>query len=515
METSMPPTTTDASAPASLLHGFRAHAAHRPDQLALADDTGSCTFGELWQASGAFATRLLDAGAGPGTAVGIAMDGSAANVAVLIGAMRTGAAAAPLNLGLAPSELGGYLDLLDPAVIVADPTGAARLPAATEVLALDSHPNGTELAVRLGATGHDAREGAGADQPAGSAALLMPTGGTTGLPKAAILSHRATLLWALSMAGHGRAGSGTELFFLSFFHIGLLTGLLSSLHAGAPVVVQARFDPDGACERILRDGARRLQVVPTHLRRMRESTAFERARHEVRHVRFGGMASAPEFVDELMDELPNAEISTGYGSTEFGPVTLLGHDDLARGRRDGVGRALPGVHLTIVSPDGGPIPIGDEGDVVVRCPWQASGYVGRPEETARTFTTAGVRLADCGRLDDDGWLTLLGRRSDMVITGGENVFPAEIEAVLSSHPDVHEVVVVGVPDPMWGERVEAAIVAKPGVTLTAESVREFARPHLAPYKLPRSVRLLDRIPVTPNNKPDRRALVAESRSEPA
>jgi fatty-acyl-CoA synthase len=501
--------------PTGLLHGFRANAIHRARQTAITDDRGAYSFAEVWHAAGALADRLHDSGVRPGSAVGIAMEGSAANVVALIGAMRAGAAAAPVNLSLTGPEIGVYLGALDLSAVVADPFGAERLPTGTNLLAVDGDiARGVDLLNRLGVAGRVCDDRAGVDQPGDATALLMPTGGTTGLPKAAILSHRATLLWALSMAGHGRAGQGTELFFLSFFHIGLLTGLLSTLHAGAPVVVQARFDPERACEQILRDGATRLQVVPTHLRRMQQVGAFDEARQHVRHVRFGGMASAPEFVDELLDLLPHAEISTGYGSTEFGPVTLASDADLRHGRRDGVGRPLPGVELTVVSASGEPVTDGAEGDVVVRCPWQASGYVGRPEESARTFTPAGVRLADCGRLDDDGWLTLLGRRSEMVITGGENVFPAEIEAVLSSHPDVHEVVVVGVPDLMWGERVEAAIVAKPGVTLTAESVREFARPHLAPYKLPRSVRLLDRIPVTPNNKPDRRALVAESRAEP-
>jgi acyl-CoA synthetase (AMP-forming)/AMP-acid ligase II len=220
------------------------------------------------------------------------------------------------------------------------------------------------------------------------------------------------------------------------------------------------------------------------------------------------MSSGSEFVDDLLVLLPEAEISTSYGSTEFGPVTLLSHNDLVGGRRTGVGRALPGVQITIVSEDGSPQKSGEPGDVVVRCPWQASGYVGQPEETARSFTSAGVRLADCGVLDEDGWLTLLGRRSDMIITGGENVFPPEIEEVLATHPDIADVVVIGVSDDIWGERVEATVVPRPGAALTIETLREFARPQLASYKLPRSLRLVEQIPLTPNNKPDRRALQA-------
>jgi fatty-acyl-CoA synthase len=169
---------------------------------------------------------------------------------------------------------------------------------------------------------------------------------------------------------------------------------------------------------------------------------------------------------------------------------------------------VPAVQITTVTDAGEPVAAGEPGHVVVRCPWQASGYVGRPEESAAAFTPAGVRLADLGAFDDDGWLTLLGRQSDMVITGGENVFPAEIEAVLVRHPDVAEVVVIGVPDDQWGERVEAAVVARAGASVTTQSLRDFGRRELAAYKLPRSICVLDRIPLTPNHKPDRRALQA-------
>src|SRR5262249_5280256 len=199
--------------------------------------------------------------------------------------------------------------------------------------------------------------------------------------------------------------------------------------------------------------------------------------------------STPEFTDELLEVFPNAQISTGYGATEFGPVTLVSHDDLVAGRRTGVGRPVPGAHIAIVSDAGEPVAVGEAGHLVVRGPWPASGYVGRPEESAAAFTPLGVRLADCGAFDEHGWLTLLGRQSDMVITGGENVFPAEIEAVLVAHPDVVDVVVIGVPDAIWRERVEAAVVARPGATVTIESLPEFGQGRVPAYKLPRAVPL--------------------------
>jgi acyl-CoA synthetase (AMP-forming)/AMP-acid ligase II len=506
-------TASSVIAPNSIVDGYYAHAVHRSGERALIDHIDSYVFAELWSAACGLAERLQRSGIGPGAAVGVAMEGSAAYVAAVLGAMLTGAAAAPINVALTETELERYLELLEPTTIVADPYGLERLPAGWNQVEVDTAARGVRLADRLGASDRMNLPTALAALPPASPALLVPTGGTTGLPKAAVISHQATLLWALSMAGHGRAGSGVELFFLPFFHIGLLTGVLSTLHAGAPAIIQRRFDPAEACDLICR-GATRIQVVPTHIRRMLAVPNFDEARQYVRQVRFGGMMSAPEFADELLEVFPNAQISTGYGATEFGPVTLVNHDDLVAGRRAGVGRPVPGAHVAIVSGAGESVAIGEAGHVVVRCPWQASGYVGRPEESAAAFTTAGVRLADWGAFDEHGWLTLLGRQSDMVITGGENVFPAEIEAVLLAHPDVVDVVVIGVPDATWGERVEAAVVARPGATVTVESLREFGRGHLASYKLPRSVRLLDRIPLTPNHKPDRRALQASERAHP-
>src|SRR5262249_26345546 len=162
--------------------------------------------------------RMERTGVPPGAPVGIAMDGSAAYVTVLIGTILAGAAAAPLNLALTTTESERYLDLLDPFAIVADGRGMERLPRGVASLDVDTDPRAVRLIDRLDTSPHLAYR-TGVDQPPEAPALLFPTGGTTGLPKASVLSHRGSLLWGLSMAGHGRAGAGVELFFLQFFHI--------------------------------------------------------------------------------------------------------------------------------------------------------------------------------------------------------------------------------------------------------------------------------------------------------
>jgi fatty-acyl-CoA synthase len=194
------------------------------------------------------------------------------------------------------------------------------------------------------------------------------------------------------------------------------------------------------------------------------------------------------------------------------------HADLLAGRLSGVGRPLPGVRMKIVDADGAELPRGEEGDLVIASPWQTGGYFGDQEETANLFKRDGVHIGDMGRFDpteDGDWLHIVGRSKEMIITGGENVFPIEVESALAEHPDVDQVVAYGVADDYWGERVEVAIVPVGGATPDLDGLREFARARLAGYKLPRGMRLPGAIPLTPNNKPDRMALQRQAAAEPS
>ena len=290
------------------------------------------------------------------------------------------------------------------------------------------------------------------------------------------------------------------------FHTALLSGPLATLYAGGSTVMLRRFDPERAVDCILHRGANRVIGAPTIVKRMQAVAAFEQARHVVRHITLGSMASEPGFVDALLIAFPNAELTSAYGATEFGAVTRISHDDYVSGRRTGVGLPVPGASITVMNEDGNPAQTDELGELVVSCPWQAVGYLGRPEESAATFAADGVHIGDLGSMDGDGWLIVSGRASELVVTGGENVFPAEVESVLAQHPDVAEVVIIGMPDPEWGSRVEAVVVLRTGASLTTDELRDFARPQLAGYKLPRSLRVVDRIPLTGTNKPDKRAL---------
>ena len=228
-------------------------------------------------------------------------------------------------------------------------------------------------------------------------------------------------------------------------------------------------------------------------------------RSSMKAIRLGSMAANPDFVAEVMEHYPEATVRTGYGATEFGPLIGVEHADILAGRITGIGRPHPGAEVRILRPDGSETEPGEVGEFVVRATWQSRGYWGRPDETAATYRPEGIHIGDLGFVDEDGWFTISGRLKEMIISGGENVFPAEVEDVIRKHPRVRDVIVYGMPDETWGERVEAGIVPGDDEPVELEELREFARAKLAGYKLPKTMRMLDEVPLTTVQKPDRRA----------
>jgi acyl-CoA synthetase (AMP-forming)/AMP-acid ligase II len=228
----------------------------------------------------------------------------------------------------------------------------------------------------------------------------------------------------------------------------------------------------------------------------------------IKRVVYGGSAVTSVFVDRLARSFPNAELTTSYGATEFaGAVTRVTGTDARAGRLQGAGRPISGASIEIRGPDGQPLPTGEVGEIAVRSPWQTLGYWHQPAETADTYGDDGfIQVGDLGRFDDDGWLHVVGRLKEMIITGGENVFPSEVERELSAVPGVAEAVVFGVPDPHWGERVEAVVRPSAEGALDPDVVRTSLRDVLAGYKIPKRVHLVNEIPLTGANKVDRAAL---------
>jgi fatty-acyl-CoA synthase len=231
----------------------------------------------------------------------------------------------------------------------------------------------------------------------------------------------------------------------------------------------------------------------------------------IERVIFGGTAATPAFFEQLATCFPNAEVTTSYGATEFGgAVTRLEDGDVRAGRVNSAGRPIAGAMIEVRAPDRTPLPSGAVGEIAVRSPWQSLGYWRQPEETADTYGDDGfIQLGDLGRFDDEGCLQVVGRLKEMIITGGENVFPIEVERELWALDGVAEAVVFGVPDDHWGERVEAAVRPAAEGTVDPEAVRAALRGVLAGYKIPKRIHVVEQIPLTGSNKPDRIALARE------
>ncbi|WP_405944999.1 class I adenylate-forming enzyme family protein [Streptomyces sp. NBC_00932] len=492
--------------------GAGPHGAHG---RALRDDSGELTFTELVGAMDGVALGLRRAGLHPGDRVVTAMEPSIPHTVVILGAMAAGLVAAPLNDRLTGPEARSYLATLRPSAVIADPahtslaheTGCRviELPAAAERMPI------ADRTAPLAAHGEPLAPPA-EDAPA----VIFATGGTTGTPKGVFHTHRSLWLW-LNTCAHGnpRTVTDIELFFSPFFHITLGTNLLAPLLAGGEVWIQRRFDAGSALAAIDR-GASRLMGAPTMFAALRGHPDFATTRREnVTAIRFGSAPSTDDFVRGLLRDFPNARIRAGFGATEFGSVMGFDHEDLLAGRFTGVGRPLPGAVVRILDGDGREVPAGVVGDLVVACPWQAHGYYGMPEETEETFRADGVHIGDRASRTEDGWVFIAGRTKEVIISGGENVYPREVEEVILRHPLVADAVVYGLPDGHWGERVEAGIVAVQDKTVDLEELRSFCRADLAGYKIPKNLRLLDAIPLTPNSKPDRRRVRAEALAETA
>jgi acyl-CoA synthetase (AMP-forming)/AMP-acid ligase II len=494
-----------------------AHTRQIPDKPALVDATGTISYGDIGSAIDRVGVALGRLGAGPGELIILALEPSATQAVALVAVMAAGAVACPLNIRLAPREVDEFVQPLGARLAIVSRAYRGLLEGTG--LQVVSVAADADLATFL-----DALEEAAAARPAAlpsrppeenDPALVVGTGGTTGVPKAATYSQRGLWTW-VAICAHIQEmrQDDVELYLSPFFHSTVVTNLLTLLFIGATIRILPGYDEEAIVDAINRDAISRMYAAPTVWTRVLDSPALRQGRSgRLRVIAFGSMKSQADMPDKLRAAFPGIRLLTGYGTTEFGPVTRI------KGHEIGVdpscvGRPVAGARVEIRTPDGEPVPDGEEGEIVVWCPWQMTGYWGRADLSKEVMFEGGIRPGDIGRFGPDGSLFLMGRSKDAVITGGENVWPAEVENALVQHPDVVDAIVYGVEDRVWGERVEAAIVVAPGATVTLEGLRDFGRDLVASYKLPRSLRVVEGIPLTHLNKPDRLALKRFAERQP-
>ncbi len=343
-----------------------------------------------------------------------------------------------------------------------------------------------------------------ADAPGTLPLALLYTSGTTGKPKGALLSRSAFFWSALASAAHLGAPSGERwLACMPLYHVGGIAILVRATLFGATVVLHDRFDPERVSRAFDADAISIASLVPTMLRRVLQVRGDAPAPAALRAILTGGAAAPLPLLEEArargLPALPTYGLTEACSQVATLPVGVSA-------RRDCAGVPLLGTRLAIRDDAGTDLPPGEPGEICVHGPTLMNGYHRRPQETARALRDGWLHTGDVGTLDEDGFLRVLDRRADLVVSGGENVYPAEVEAALELLPGIAEVAVGGEPDADLGQRVVAWIVPGGGAPPDLESVRAAARARLADYKLPRALRLVDSLPRTASGKLRRAAL---------
>ena len=420
---------------------------------------------------------------------------------------RLGAALVPLNWRLAPVELGAIVAHSNPVLLVGEGRFRTALEETTQGTTTgsdwidldDDAPRLLEAAAQF----HGDVENSSDD-----AALILYTSGSTGQPKGVIIPHRQILFNAIATTTAWELGP-RDIAPVStpFFHTGGWNVFATPLwHRGGTVVLFDAFDGATFLEGLAEEKCTVGLTVPTQLVMMRESSRWGIELPELRFLACGGAACSPSLSAEV--RASGYTLREGYGLTECGPNCFAISDKEAVARPGTVGWPVPFLEMRLVTEDGSEAETGEPGELLLRGPQMFAGYFRDPERTREALAPGGwLRTGDLARRSADGAYSISGRRKEMFISGGENIFPGEVESVLCGHPGVSEVVVTGVSDPLWGEVGRAFVIRREGFeAITAADLITFARGRLAGYKVPRSVVFLSELPRLGSGKPDRHVL---------
>lgn len=478
-----------------LVGAAAAASARYPTEPAVIDDKGSVSFRDLWTRSSAIAAALAREGAGPGSVVGLMARDHRGFVEVLLGALKEGADVILLNTRFAGPQLADVVASEGVELLVHD-----------EEFGSIAQETSAKVCI-----GEDEVEGwaRGADQvapPARQGRVVVLTSGTTGRPKGATRPADARATEGASMI-LGRIPlrlRDTQVVAAPMFHSWGLMGLGLGLARSATTIVSREFDPERTLQAVDEQRADVLLVVPQMLQRILAQEPDVLVRWDtstLRVIASSGAALDPTLTRAVLNRF-GPVLYNLYGSTEVAAAAVATPRDLLR-KPAAAGRPAPGVRLRILDGKGDPVTAGEVGRIFVGSSMGFEGYTsGGDKERAAGLIGSG----DLGRIDGDGVLFVEGREDDMIVSGGENVFPAEVENMLASHPAVAEVAVVGVPDEKFGQALVAYVVRRPGRDLDADEVMGHVRTQLASYKVPRRVEFLDALPRTATGKLVRREL---------
>lgn len=453
------------------------------------------------------ANGLVAAGCANGSRIGVVMSNGAAMVEVMFGAMAAGAIVAPLNTSVSDDAIEAMLRDAGVAALFVTPEHAERV--SGSVLSQ------VKLCVVAGEGGgawrdyadwrdqqSDATPGVALDPEA--VCNIIYSSGTTGQPKGIAHTHRGRLDWAHDLAHALRYHSGARLLVATGLYSNITwAGMLPTIMLGGTLIVHDGFDPSAIIAAIKADRVTHTSMVPVQLQRLLEHPAFEASdRSSMQAIMCCG-APLPQHVKSALFEKFACGVIELYGTTE-GIITTLAPEE-AKGRMASVGRPLPGEDLVVLSDDNVPVARGEPGEIAALSRFAMQGYWGQPEASAEAFWIdpegrRWLRSGDIGRIDDEGYLYITDRKKDMIISGGQNVYPADIEAVLVRHEQVADCAVFGVPNDRWGETPLALVVLRRAGAVSAAALCEWANAQLGKQQRIAKVELRDSLPRNANGK---------------
>ena len=483
------------------------HAAERPHQVALRFEDRVTDYATFDRHVTQIANGLLAMGLKKGDRVAYLGKNSDWAVELALGTARAGMVLVPVIWRLAPAEVDGILNDSAAAVLFVEPAFQRQF-AAEQVVVMD------EGFARWRDKQSDVPPPVSVTE--GDVVLQLYTSGTTGAPKGVMLSHAngirqrknqldAKIDWLLADPGDA------TIIAMPYGHIGGVGVALGAVNSGQELIIHAEYDAGDIMDAIADHRVRRLFLVPAAIGLMLQHPKAATADFSsIETLSYGASPIPLPLLQQAVERIGCGFVQV-YGMTEtWGSIVALPPEDHLPGREHkmtAAGKALPGVELKIIDEDGNELPHGEIGEVAIRSPNNTRGYWNKPEETAKALIGDGwLRTGDAGILDEEGYLYIQDRIKDMIITGAENVYPAEVESAIYGHPAVADVAVIGVPDPKWGEAVKAMVVLKPDVPCDEAMIISYARERIAGFKCPKSVEFIDALPRNPSGKILRRTL---------